>query len=268
MRPRHKQFATQYASVFEDASVVQAYQYRPPYPPETFEILLSLIDADAAPRTVLDAGCGPGVIARELVHKVDRVDAVDVAARMIMAGKALPGGDDPKLCWIQGAVEDAPLHPPYALIVAAASLHWMHWETVMTRFHNILTPGGHLAVVEDVTQPTPWSDALGFISAYSMNKDFQPYNMLTVTQELVERGLFEPMGIKTTAPVPFRQSVDAYVESFHARNGLSRDRMDASAARAFDGQLQELVRRHCPNGVVELQIMGRVIWGTPKPAAL
>src|SRR5262249_52017736 len=97
MRPKHKQFATQYASIFGDASVVQAYQYRPPYPPETFEILLSLIDADAAPRTVLDAGCGPGNIARALVQEVDRVDAVDVAARMIAAGKALSQGDDPKL---------------------------------------------------------------------------------------------------------------------------------------------------------------------------
>jgi len=34
----------------------------------------------------------------------------------------------------------------------------MHWETVMTRFHEILTPGGHLAVVEEVLEPTPWSD--------------------------------------------------------------------------------------------------------------
>ena len=116
-------------------------------------------------------------------------------------------------------MEDVPLHPPYALIVAAASLHWMHWETVLPRFHAVLTPGGYLAVVEVVTEPTPWQQALGFISAYSMNTDFQPYDILTVTQELAVRGLFEPHGITTTAPVPFRQSVAAYVESFDARNG-------------------------------------------------
>ena len=136
----------------------------------------------------------------------------------------------------------------------------------MTRFCEILTPGGHLAVVEEVLEPTPWSDALGFIGEYSLNKDFQPYNMLTVTQELTARGLFQPVGIRTTAPVSFRQSVDEYVESFHARNGLSRDRMDANAASAFDRRLRELVSRHCPNGVVELQIRGRVIWGKPQPA--
>jgi SAM-dependent methyltransferase len=263
MRPKHKQFDTQYASMFGDASVVDAYQYRPPYPPETFEILRSLLDADAAHRTVLDAGCGPGVIARELVQAVDRVDAVDVAARMIAAGKALPGGEHPQLCWIHGAIEHVPLHPPYALIIAAASLHWMHWETVLPRFHDILTSGGYLAVVDLVSEPPPWSDALGFIGAYSMNKDFQPYDITTVTQEIAARGLFERRGIKTTAPVPFRQSVAEYVESFHARNGLSRDRMDAPAAYAFDQQLRELVSGHCPDGVIELQIKGRVIWGKP-----
>jgi SAM-dependent methyltransferase len=266
MRPSYKQFALQYASMFGDTSVVHAYQYRPPYPPETFEILLGLIDPDAASRTVLDAGCGPGTIARALVRQVDRVDAVDVAARMIAAGRGLPSGNDPKLCWIYGAIEHVPLHPPYALIVTAASLHWMHWETVMARFCQLLTPGGHLAVVEEVQEPNPWSDMLGFIGEYSLNKDFQPYNMLTVTQELTARGLFQQVGIRTTAPVSFRQSVDEYVESFHARNGLSRDRMDTNAASAFDRQLRALVSQHCPNGAVELQIRGRVIWGKPQPA--
>jgi SAM-dependent methyltransferase len=264
MRAKQKQFATQYASIFGDASVVHAYQYRPPYPLETFDILGGLIDAEAEPRKVLDAGCGPGTIARQLVRKVDRVDAVDIAERMIAAGKALPNGDDPKLCWISGAIEDVPLHPPYALIVAAASLHWIHWETVMTRFHDVLTPGGHLAAVEVVTEPTLWSDALSFIGAYSMNQEFQPYSMITVTRELEVRGFFKQIGIKTTAPVRFRQAVDEYVEAFHARNGLSRDRMDVNAASEFDGKLRALVSRHCPNGVVELQIMGRVIWGRPS----
>jgi SAM-dependent methyltransferase len=265
MRPKHKQFETQHASIFGDASVVQAYRYRPPYITETFEILLGLIDPDAEFRAVLDAGCGPGVIARELVRAVDRVDAVDVAARMLAAGKALPGGDDPKLHWIHGAIEQASLQPPYALIVTAASLHWMHWESTLSRFHDILTPGGHLAVVEDITEPMPWNNDLSFIADYSLNKDFQPYDMLTVTQELAERGLFERRGLKTTAAVSFRQSLDDYVESFHARNGLSRDRMAAHAAREFDEILRGLVSPYCPDGVVELQMKARVIWGKPKP---
>ncbi len=56
MRPKHKQFAPQYASMFGDTSVVHAYQYRPSYPPETFESLSSLIDADAAPPSIIFIG--------------------------------------------------------------------------------------------------------------------------------------------------------------------------------------------------------------------
>ena len=253
--------------MFGDASVVSAYQYRPPYPAETFEFLLSLLDAEAEIRAVLDAGCGPGVMARQLVPAVDRVDAVDIAMRMIAAGQALPGGKDPKLHWIHGAMEDVPLHPPYALIVAAASLHWMHGEKVLPRLHDILTPSGYLAVVDVVTEPTPWQHALGFIRAYSMNTDFQPYDIITVTRELVVRGLFAQHGITTTAPVPFRQSVAAYIESFHARNGLSRDRMDAQTARDFDGKLRELMYRYCPSGIIELQVRSRVVWGKPLSSA-
>ena len=134
----------------------------------------------------------------------------------------------------------------------------------MPRFHDMLTPGGYLAVVDVVTEPALWSDVLVLINVYSMNKDFVPYNMITVTQELETRGLFKQVGLKTTAPVSFRQSVQAYVESFHARNGLSRDRMETQALREFDEQLRDLVNRHCPDGVVELQIKGRVIWGFPQ----
>jgi hypothetical protein len=54
MTPKHKQWSATYASIFGDASVVQAYQHRPPYPPQTFEILEGLISG-MAPRTVLDA---------------------------------------------------------------------------------------------------------------------------------------------------------------------------------------------------------------------
>jgi hypothetical protein len=170
------------------------------------------------------------------------------------------------LSWICAAVEEAPLDPPYALIVAAASLHWMHWETVMTRFHDVLTPGGVLAVVEELAEPVPWSDRLGFIGEYSLNKDFQPYTMLTVTQELQERGLFQRTGVRSTKPCSFRQSRDDYVESFHARNGLSRDRMSVEEAIAFDRRLREVVLDYCPLGEIEMQVGSRVIWGKPQRA--
>ena len=41
---------------------------------------------------VLDAGCGPGDLARPLAPLVGRVDAVDLSPRMIAEGRSREGG--------------------------------------------------------------------------------------------------------------------------------------------------------------------------------
>src|SRR5262249_25525378 len=50
-----------------------------------------------------------------------------------------------------------------------------------------------------------------------------------LVDELGQRGLFRESGRVTTEARPFRQSVDEYVESFHARASLSWGRMDPDA---------------------------------------
>ena len=77
---------------------------------------------------VLDVGCGPGKIARTLVDHVDGVDAVDFSQEMIRVGKSLINGDHPNLQWISGRVEEVRLYPPYDMVTAGASIHWMEWE--------------------------------------------------------------------------------------------------------------------------------------------
>ncbi len=256
-KPNH--LAPEYASVFSDRSVVDAYQHRPAYQPEAFEILATLITD--GPRTVLDLGCGRGDLARSLVEHAERVDAVDVSAAMIETGKRMANGDDPRLHWIHGSAEDASLTPPYALVVAGDSLHWMNWYVVLPRIACVLTPHGYLALASVGWQPLPW-DYGPVCNKYSLNRDYQPYNLL---DELTKRGLFEPVGKRQTQPVPFTQSVNDYVESFHARNGLSRDRMTAEQAAAFDHDMRVLVEPFATNNTVTLQVINTITWGKPAP---
>ena len=142
MEAKPKGWASEYAAWFDEPSVVERYHLRPPYPTETFHLLASL--AVGSPRAVLDAGCGPGDLARGLAPLVDRVDAVDISAAMIARGQALPGE---KIRWIHAAIEDAALQPPYALIVAGDSIHWFDWQTAFRRFRDVLAPTGWLAIV-------------------------------------------------------------------------------------------------------------------------
>ena len=262
MLPKPKHLGPEYAAQFADRSVVAAYRHRPHYPAEVFEVLAGLIAATPhAARAVLDAGCGTGDLARHLVSQVDRLDAVDPSAAMVETGCRLPGGDDPRLRWIRGGIEEAPLDPPYALVTAGESLHWMDWAVALPRLRDALVPGGYLAIVGRGTPAPPWAGELQrLIDRYSTNRDYQPYDLI---EELETRGFFQKAGEHRTAPVPFRQSIDDYVESIHSQNGFSRERMTARAAAEFDAAVGELVSRTYPDGMVEMQVASTIVWGWP-----
>lgn len=262
MQPKPKHLGPEYAAQFQDAAVVAAYPTRPPYPQEVFELLAGLIAGE--PRIALDVGCGTGDLTRRLAPLVERVDAVDVSEWMIARGKALPGGDAPNIRWIAGAAEDARLEPPYTLITAGESFHWMDWRVVMSRLGDALAPGAYLALVERNDHSSPWSDALlRLIVQYTTNRDFQPYSLIA---ELEARSLFRTAGEHRTAAVPFEQSVEDYIESIHSRNGFSRDRMRPDDAAAFDAGVRELVAPYAKGGTLHLRISALVTWGVPAPA--
>ncbi len=261
MLPKPDHLGPAYAAQFSDSSVVAAYPLRPPYPAEVVDVLLGLVVDE--PRAVLDVGCGTGEIARGLAGRVARVDAVDPSPGMLAKGRQLPGGNAPNLTWILGRAEDAPLRPPYALVTAGQSLHWMDWAVVLPRVCDALTPRGVLALVDQHERPMPWAAALlEVIGRYSTNRAYRPYDLV---DEVEGRGLFRRLGQHETVPVPFVQTIADYVASFHSRNGLSRDRMDPAAAAAFDREVSALVVPHALDGVVELRIVGRVVWGQPAP---
>lgn len=259
MVPKPDHLGPDYGAQFSDPSVVAAYHLRPPYLAEVFDVLTDLI-VDR-PRVVLDAGTGTGEIARPLATRVDRVDAVDPSPEMIARGRGQPGGDASNLRWLRGFAEDVALSPPYALIVAAASLHWMEWTVVLPRFRDLLTPRGVLAVVEDREVSSPWGEALGQLCAeFSTNRTYRPYKVI---DEIETRGLFRQSGRYATRAVPFFQPVADYVESFHARNGFSRDRMAPGQAAAFDHQLRLLVAPFAADGIVRMKRMNEIVWGVP-----
>ena len=131
---------------------------------------------------------------------------------------------------------------------------------VLPRIASMLTSHGYLALASVGAGPLPWQYG-PICNKYSLNHHYQPYNLL---DELTQRGLFEPIGKQQTAPVPFTQSVDDYVESFHARNGLSRDRMTVEQAAAFDRHMRALVAPFATNDTITLQVINTITWGKPQ----
>jgi ubiquinone/menaquinone biosynthesis C-methylase UbiE len=229
-----------------------------------FQKLAELLTGSS--RAVLDVGTGPGDVARRLAPYVERVDAVDWSAGMIALGQQLSGGDNPRIRWIQGRIEEVRLDPPYGLITAGESLHWMDWETVLPRFAAALEPDGFLALVSRKEHEIPWGDSLKPIySRYSTNQNYRPYDMI---HHLESRSLFSSVGKWESEPIPFAQPVEDYIEGLHSMSSFARERMDPAAAQAFDDAARAILLAHTDEqGILHMQIVGSVEWGTPLTGA-
>ena len=176
--PKPKGLSPEYGAQFRDTSIAQAYPTRPPYPPELLELLLGLVQD--TPAIVLDLGCGTGDISRPLAPLVDQIEAIDPSHTMITLGQALSGGQHPHIHWIVSSAEDFSFPQTYALVVAAESLHWMNWYTVLPRIHQALSSQGRLALVLGRgLRNEPWAASVnGLIAQYSTNREYETYSLV------------------------------------------------------------------------------------------
>lgn len=241
--PKPDYYATERARVFREETVARHYHLRPPYPEALFAALAALIVDE--PRTILDVGTGPGVLARGLVQVAERVDAVDVSLAMIEQGRSLERGGDPRLRWIHGRAEDAPLDPPYALVVAGDSLHWMDWEVILPRIAAVLSPKGSLAIASrgwGTGQPEEREILLRYGSGPSF---FRP--LLNAVRELESRGLFEVRGRQSFTQV-WKPTIDEYIGCRHSQAAVPRD---PARAQAFKDETRALLEQLVEDGRLE-----------------
>ncbi len=263
---------TDYGGWFQDELIVEVYDRRPPYPEELIRLLADLagptdLAGDAPHRAVLDIGCGTGELARRLAPLVDRVDAVDRSAAMLARGRELPGGDSPKLRWSQGTAEDAELDPPYALITAGQSLHWMDWDVALPRLARAAVPNAVLAVVERSWDgPPAMSSRLGEI--FARLSPVREYRRRDVPGELERHGHFTKLGERVCGPEAWHPTVEEFVEARHSQVGGSRTHMGEATVAEFDRAVRDLLDDLVAAGEIrrvgdrlDLRVEGQITWG-------
>lgn len=78
------------------------------------------------------------------------------------------------------------------------------------------------------------------------------------------RGYFRKLGEKETAPIPFQQSIDDFIEELHSRSSFAREWMEEQKAVDLDSQIKKILQQYHPKGILPLQVVATVTWGKPE----
>ena len=141
---------------FTDPRLVALYDALNPFAPDT-AFYLELASAQPT-SSVLDIGCGTGLLASELADRGHRVTGVDPAAAMLHVARRRPRGHAVR--WVLGTAGDVPAgSADLALMtghVAQVFLDDAGWEAVLLAAHRALRPGGRLAFESRNPAAEPW----------------------------------------------------------------------------------------------------------------
>ncbi len=120
---------------------------RPTYPEALFDAVAAYLQRDSQIRAV-EIGSGTGQATRPLLERGIAVTAVDPGARLAAFLSKKLGGEFPALDVVNLRFEEADLEPgAYDLVLAATSFHWLEPSSRLQRCHDLLRPGGTLAIV-------------------------------------------------------------------------------------------------------------------------
>lgn len=128
-----------------DPRLVDLYDIENPRGADT-DFYLALAERLQA-RTILDLGCGTGLLTRELARPGRRVIGVDPSPAMLAYARRQPGAE--RIEWIAG--DSSALGAPAADLtvmtgnVAQIFLDDAAWADTLRNLHAALRPGGHLA---------------------------------------------------------------------------------------------------------------------------
>jgi ubiquinone/menaquinone biosynthesis C-methylase UbiE len=121
--------------------------------------------------TVVDLGCGTGLLTVPVAQRVRVVIGVDPEPDMLAeARRSIDGADSSTIIWVLGSDDDVPAlanllgEGAVGAVTIGQALHFMDHEALFHRARRILRPGGGLAVISNGVplwqQDSDWSRAL------------------------------------------------------------------------------------------------------------
>ena len=128
------------------ASTVEFYaRYREPYPPEFFKQAAQQI-ALRGDETLLDVGCGPGLLAIGFAPFLGRCTGLDPEADMIAAAKAAAAETGVELSLIHGRIEEFPTFQTYDVVTLGRALHLIERNAALSVLERIVPDSGSILI--------------------------------------------------------------------------------------------------------------------------
>jgi SAM-dependent methyltransferase len=121
---------------------------RPPYSARLPDLLRDELGLDGS-GLLVDVGCGPGVLVVQLAAVVATRIGIDPEPAMLVEATRHAEAHDVDARWIQARAEDLGVLglPPARLVTFGQSLHWTDQQPVIEAVHDLLEPGGAIAVI-------------------------------------------------------------------------------------------------------------------------
>ena len=121
---------------------------RLPYSAQLGDVMAAEIGLDGT-GTLLDVGCGPGVLAVQLAPLFDTVFGIDPEPEMLAHARRHAADHDVTATWIEARAEDlATLDlPGPRLVTFGQSIHWTDRQPVLGMVHELLVSGGSVALI-------------------------------------------------------------------------------------------------------------------------
>lgn len=126
--------------------------------------VIELLEGLALPddAQALDAGCGPGVLVRELVARGLRVTAIDASYAMLEKARRTTGtGSDHSACFSLADIEHLPFEDgTFDLVCSTGVIEYLSDDArVLAELRRVLRPGGYLILaVTNSLSPVHWLD--------------------------------------------------------------------------------------------------------------
>jgi trans-aconitate methyltransferase len=244
---------------------------RPPYAPRLIRLVAELVGLSGRD-SMLDLGCGPGLLAGAFAPRVAAVVAIDPEPEMLRVAEAT-FGDRGNIRFVRGSSYDlSPSLGPFRLVTMGRSFHWMDRAATLQLLDAMIEPDGavalfnsHLCEVPDNAWYAGYRDLL---RRYAEN-DTTHVQRSTGTWVRHEAFLLDSAfcQVDEVSVIERRQvTVEQLIDRAFSRSSTAPDRLGEAASATMAAEIEALLRPLAIDGILtEVVASSAVLAKRPPP---